>query len=313
MKTKLDDEFDTLFQLPLSEFIAARKTLATRLQKEGRRDEADRVKALAKPPVSAWTVNQLFWRHRNEFNQLIAAGQRFRHAHTSRAAKAGESINALDARREALNRLSDLAEAVLRDAGHSPTLDMLRRIATTLEAMSAYAALPEEQTAGHLTKDLDPPGFESLAPFITAVAPLRRSEPTARVTAPKKAPAPAKKTQPKASVAKEERRQEDPRQAKLAAAKATVQEVKKVLVEARVNAQSLEAAQKKADTEAKHAEKQKREAELRFKEASTASAAASVRAENTARELERARRALADAERAVQKASKELESLFRGR
>src|SRR5215510_9984440 len=128
----IDDDIDGLFRLPLAEFIGARKTLAVRLKKEGRVDEADRVKALAKPSISVWAVNQLYWRHRDEFERLIAAGQRFRRAHTTRTGKAGELNEALDARRDALNQLSDLASEVLREGGHSPTSDTMRRIASTL-------------------------------------------------------------------------------------------------------------------------------------------------------------------------------------
>src|SRR5690349_13777577 len=101
----IDDDIDALFQLPLAEFIGARKTLGARLKKEGRADESDRVKALAKPSISVWAVNQLYWHHRDEFKKLIAAGQRFRRAHTSRTGKAGELNEALEARRDALNRL----------------------------------------------------------------------------------------------------------------------------------------------------------------------------------------------------------------
>ncbi|HEV2884607.1 MAG TPA: hypothetical protein VGW36_07095, partial [Pyrinomonadaceae bacterium] len=102
-----DDPIDTLFKLPLSEFIGTRKKLAAQLKKDGNADEAERVKALAKPPISAWTVNQLYWTHREEFDELMATGQRFRKAQTS-----GKMVNmreALDGRREALLRLSDLA------------------------------------------------------------------------------------------------------------------------------------------------------------------------------------------------------------
>src|SRR5262249_48944430 len=108
MKDKLNDDIDGLFRLPLTEFIGARKTLAARLKNEGRADEADRVKALTKPSISVWAVNQLYWCHRDEFERLIGAGQRFRRAHTTRTAKPVELNEALDARRDALDRLSDL-------------------------------------------------------------------------------------------------------------------------------------------------------------------------------------------------------------
>ena len=70
------------------------------------------MKALAKPSVTAWAVNQLYWQHREEFDRLIATGQRFRQAQTSgRSGKVADMREALDARRQALSRLSDLAAA----------------------------------------------------------------------------------------------------------------------------------------------------------------------------------------------------------
>src|SRR5436309_13079833 len=157
-KSNVEDDVDALFRLPLSEFIDARKTLSARLKKDGRASEAERVKALAKPSISAWTVNQLYWQKRESFDQLIATGRRLRQAQTTgRAGKVGDLRTAFDERRELLSHLSESATALLDDAGHNPSLDILRRIATTLEAMSAYASLPEGMSAGRLSKDLDPP------------------------------------------------------------------------------------------------------------------------------------------------------------
>src|SRR5439155_5057826 len=154
-------------RLPLSEFIDARKALSARLKKDGRATEAERVKALAKPSISAWTANQLYWRQRESFDQLIATGRRLRQAQTTgRAGKVGDLRTAFDERRELLSHLSESATALLNDAGHNSSLDILRRIATTLEAMSAYASLPEGMSAGRLSKDLDPPGFDLLASFV---------------------------------------------------------------------------------------------------------------------------------------------------
>lgn len=309
MKSKLDDDLDALFRLPLSEFINERKALATHLKKEGRVADADRVKTIPKPSISVWTVNQLYWQHRDQFEQLIAAGQRFRRAHSSRAGKASELNEALDARRDALNHLSDLAGALLREAGHNPTLDTMRRIATTLEAMSAYAALPEDQAPGRLTKDLDPPGFESLAPFIRAVPATGRTDEPAHSISSQKPTGTTTRTRQVSTTVNKPRRVEETRQSRLAASKASLQNTKKSLAEARTKARSLEAEQKKADAEVKNAEKQKRDAEQWFKEASAASTQAAVRAQNISRELQRATRALADAEHAVETASEELRSL----
>ncbi len=52
-KRKLEDGVDALFRLPLAEFTAARNTLAARLKQGGRGNEADRVKGLVKPSISA--------------------------------------------------------------------------------------------------------------------------------------------------------------------------------------------------------------------------------------------------------------------
>src|SRR6267142_4127678 len=170
---KLDDDIDALFKLPLTEFVSARKALAARLKKNGLISEAEGVKALAKPSISAWTVNQLYWRHREAFDELIATGQRFRKAQVT-----GKMVNmreALDARREALSQLSDLATEALRDAGHNPSLDTLRRIGTTLEALSAFASLSGGPTLGRLTEDIDPPGFDSLGSFTPSTGSTKRA------------------------------------------------------------------------------------------------------------------------------------------
>src|SRR2546421_438687 len=182
---KLDDDIDALFKLPLTAFVGARKALAARLKQNGLVSEAEGVKALAKPSISAWTVNQLYWRHREAFDELIATGQRFRKAQTS-----GKMVNmraALDARREALSRLSDLATEVLRDAGHNASLDTLRRIATTLEALSVATSLSDRATLGRLTHDIDPPGFDSLSSFTPSARITKRTAEPLPVSPSKKA------------------------------------------------------------------------------------------------------------------------------
>lgn len=77
---------DALFALPLAEFTAARNSLAARLKKEGRTAEAERVKAMPKPPATAWAVNQLFWRQPNEVERLLTIGETVRQAQSGKAA-----------------------------------------------------------------------------------------------------------------------------------------------------------------------------------------------------------------------------------
>jgi hypothetical protein len=305
---KLDDDIDDLFKAPLTEFIGARKALAARLKKNGFASEAEAIKALAKPSTSAWTVNQLYWKHREEFDELIATGQRFRKAQTS-----GKMVNmreALDARREALSQLSDLASEVLRDAGSNPSLDTLRRISTTLEAVSAYASPADGPAPGRLTQDIDPPGFDSFASFTPSAATKGRAAEPLRVSPAKQSSASPAKTQGKTKATADASHREA-RQARISAAKVSLKEARKSLSTAQAAVKSLEGARKKAEATVKEAEKQKREAEQRFKAAIAAFTDANLRTQSVGVELSKATKALDEARRIVDKATAELESRFR--
>src|SRR5258708_28365851 len=296
---------DDLFRLPLTELVGARKALAARLKQNGLVSEGQGVKALAKPSTSAWTVNQLYWRHREAFDELIATGQRFRKAQVT-----GKMVNmreALDARREALSHMSDLATEALRDAGLNPSLDTLRRIATTLEALSVATSISDRPTHGRLTHDIDPPGFDSLGAFTPSAGITKRAAEPLHVSPAKKAVTASSKAREAAGQASRQKE----RQARINGAKASLQQARKSLTDARAAARSLEAAQKKAEATAKEAAQNKREAEERFKKASAASADATLRAQSIAVELTKATKTSDDAKRTVERATKELENSFR--
>jgi hypothetical protein len=296
MKSKLEDDIDALFRLPLAEFTGERNTLAARLKKEGRRDDAERVKLLAKPSVSAWAVNQLYWDHREAFDELMASGKRLRPAQKLRlAGKVQGMRDSLDARRDALVQLSDLAAELLREAGSNPSPDALRRVTTTLEAMSAHGLHFDGPTPGRLTHDLDPPSFDSLASLMSGAAVTEEVE------------EPARKSTTSANV----RRLEEARRAKIADAKVTLQDAKKSLNEARARVQSLESAHKKASAEAKEAEKYRHEAEKILEKATAAATDAARRAKSVSTEVEEASKTVAVAKRAIEEATKQLESLLR--
>jgi hypothetical protein len=299
---ELEDDVDALFRLPLAEFTGARNALAARLKKSGRENEkaeAARVKALAKPSISAWAVNQLYWNHREEFDELIALGERFHKAQKS--GKVAEMRAALDARREALSDLSDLATSVLRNAGQNPAPGTIHRITTTLEGLSAYASRTDGPRSGRLTNDVDPPGFESLAGFVPGV---KRQEALG-------SPQSADDRKQKAGSGRQLHQLEETRKAKIAAARVSLADAKRLLTAARGRAQSLEAAQKKADAESQKAEKHRRDVEASLEKAKVAALAATRRARSVAVEVEEAARVLEDAENEVKATSKALESLFR--
>ncbi len=299
---KLEDEIDSLFTLPLAEFTGARNTLAARLKKEGRANDAERVKLLAKPSVSAWAVNQLYWDHRDAFDELIAASKSFRPASSRLAGRVAGMRDSLDARREALLQLSELAAESLTEAGHNPSPDTMRRVLTTLEALSAYSLLPDGPTPGRLTNDVDPPSFESLALLMSSAGPAGET------AAP---PRKSERSPARAASTHEVRRIEEFRQKKIAAAKAALQEAKKAFTDARAKVQSLEGAQKRANAEVKEAEKHKRQAESLLEQATAAYEDATSHAEAVAGEIRNASQAVDDAKHAVEEATKDLESLLR--
>jgi hypothetical protein len=312
---ELEADIDALFKLPLAEFTGARNELAARLKKSGRRDEAARVKALAKPSISAWAVNQLYWNHREEFDRLIASGERFHKAQTSRSAgKVADMREALDARREALTHLADLATSLLQAADHTPSVETIRRITTTLEGLSAYASRSDGPRPGRLTNDVDPPGFESLAGFSSGAGMERQEADGGRQVAgtPSRVTSSRKSSSGAASKRNDDVRQlAETRKANIANAKVSLQDAKRSLTEARARAQSLEAAQKKAEAEAKKTEKQRREAEDELRKAKAASEDAARRARSVTVEVKEAAKAVEDAELTVEEAAKELESLLR--
>jgi hypothetical protein len=233
---------DALYQIPLAEFTPARNALVTRLKKGGKPEDAARVKGLIKPSIPAWAVNQLFWHHRSAFDALIAIGERFRRAQAEQIKGQPADIRGpLEERRESLAALSRIAATALRDAGHNPTPDTMRRITSTLEALSVSSSLPDTPRAGRLVDDVDPPGFEALAALVPRVG--DDSAPAAgasRVLTFRQHQKPAKAT-PKATG----RGSDDEHKAMAKAAAAALQEAERALRLARKAAEQAEEQLKK--------------------------------------------------------------------
>src|SRR5688500_14286465 len=82
----LDTEIDPIIQLPLPYSTAPRNALARRLKKACQAANPERVRALPKPSVPAWTVNQVYWTRREAYERLILTGERFRTAQAAQLA-----------------------------------------------------------------------------------------------------------------------------------------------------------------------------------------------------------------------------------
>jgi hypothetical protein len=307
-------EADALFQLPLPEFTAARNALAARLKKSGHGDEATRVKGLPKPSVSAWAVNQLYWRHRQAFDRLVEIGERFRKAQASQlAGKPADVRGTLDARRQALSELARLAADTLRSIDHSPTPDMMRRITTTLEAIATYGTIAEAPPAGRLVDDVEPPGFETLAALVPRIGESGRDENGPSRILPFRQERQERQTRRAAKRSadpeEDERVRAEQLKAGRAAAAAAVKEAERALGEARKTVERAEATLKKAVARNREADKEKAEAERRLEKATADASDARQQARSVAADAEQAAQAVEDAERTLEKTRKEREAL----
>jgi len=279
----IEQDLDALFSLPLSEFVAARKTLAARLKKSGLRNEAASISALPKPPVTAWAVNQLYRQHRQTFDRLLEAGERLRQAQVAQLKGRNADVRSLQGpRRELLSELSRLAAKLLEDHGHNPSPDTLRRINTTLEALSIYGSLPDAPSAGRLTADVDPPGFESFAQLV----------PNTSKVVPFRTPAKTK-----------------PAEKDIVQATAALQAAEHALAATQARAQEELATQKKAVANKQQTEKQKQEAKQRLEQAIAADKEAREQERAAAIEADKVAKSLEEAMRAVDAARRRLDEL----
>jgi len=152
---ELETAIDGLYQLPLDDFTPARNRLAQQLKQQGQTVDAERVRTLRKPPLSAWVVNQLWWHERDRFVALLEVGGRIRREPLAPTAELKQRERS---RRQHLHGLLEAVASILATAGKATTKGLERRIQTTLEACSARSQSDPEP--GRLAEDLDPPSFD---------------------------------------------------------------------------------------------------------------------------------------------------------
>jgi hypothetical protein len=185
----IDSKIDDLYRGPLNDFVSARNALAKTLSG----DDAKAVRALAKPTVVPWAVNQVYWHARTAFDRVMKSGEKLRKAQI--AALEGKSADvraATEAHRHAIAEAVGEAERLSASAGSAPSPDALAR---TFEALSLASEPPE--SPGRLTQALQPAGFEALAgvkpqPGALHAFQPRREEPAAKSSSSRRADKPEK-------------------------------------------------------------------------------------------------------------------------
>jgi hypothetical protein len=262
------------------------------LKKAGRQQAAADVKALTKPSVSAWVVNQLYWRHRKLFDRLLDTGERLRRAQLAGAA----TREPIDARREVVAELAGIAETLLREGNAGATRDLLRRITTTLEALASYRTVPGAPTAGRLVDDVEPPGFDAVAGLL---APAAAKSP--------------RRTEKVVAVAANKRSGDDSQHKRLlTAAKAAVREAQRTVSGARKRAERAAAESEAAAARAKATEADRAQLERKLDLATQAAAEADERARKAAASAREAATAADGAERALELAHRDAQELGGG-
>jgi hypothetical protein len=157
MADPVDAAADLLYGLPLDEFTIARNAAAKELRDRGLRAEADAVKALAKPTVAAWAVNQLTRRRHADVDEFLDA------AVAARDAQLGGDAEARGAVKRQRDALEELVRAARDELGGDSSETVTTRIRQTLEAAVVDDAAAAELRRGRLAKELEPAGFGTLA------------------------------------------------------------------------------------------------------------------------------------------------------
>lgn len=173
--SRFDADIDRLYQIPLDEFTAERNALARRAGAD-----AGAIRALQKPSIPAFAVNQLYWRDRRVYDELIERASDLRATHD--AAIRGKRTDLRGAGKDhdaALDAALKATLGLLASSGHPVTDATRQAIATTLRS------LPGDEAPGRLSRPLAPRGFESLAALGSSgrarpapVPPVRRVEGT---------------------------------------------------------------------------------------------------------------------------------------
>ena len=151
-----DADVDRLYGLPLERFVAERDALAKALRADGRREDAAAVKALAKPSVAAWAVNQAVRARPAEARALWDAGDALARAQEDLLAGRGDARALRDAARgeqAARGALVDAARGLLNEAGRGLGEDALERADATLHAAAVDQAARADVAAGRAAQE----------------------------------------------------------------------------------------------------------------------------------------------------------------
>jgi hypothetical protein len=154
MDEQVEAALDRVYAAPPEQFTTERDALVKQL-KGTHKDAAAAVKALRKPSVTAWALNQVARNQARNLTELFEADDAL-----SRSQREGKGREALAeagrVRREIIQRLVTGALRTLAEAGHPDSPANRDRIAQTLAAVATDTEGREALARGRLTADLTP-------------------------------------------------------------------------------------------------------------------------------------------------------------
>jgi hypothetical protein len=318
----VEEAADELYELPPGDFTRARDERAKALRKEGHRDEADAVKALRKPTLAAWALNQLARRRPKEVEGLLAAGEKLRAAQEELLAggdrRAFQSAAAKE--RDQVAALSTEATNLAAEAGERASPALEEKVAATLHAAALDEETGEQLRAGRLVREREAiggfGGMTSASPARGRGAPARDAAERERPKRGKAAPGGAKRSKvagggarSKAASGTATRRRAgaaDAKRPKAEEAKRRAEAEKREVAARRQRLAAARTDERHARRELEAAAKAIQHAETRAEAARTHAEEANRRAQTTAERLKDARREQTAAKKAYARAERAL-------
>jgi hypothetical protein len=151
----LEQVAEELYGLPPGEFTEARDALVKRLRADKERELANEVKALRKPTLAAWALNQLVRNRRKDVERLIAAGNKLRAAQEKLVSSGDRSgfQRAAAKERELVAQLASDAAALAAEAGAGSSQGLEEKLGATLHAAALDDETAAELAAGRVLRE----------------------------------------------------------------------------------------------------------------------------------------------------------------
>lgn len=148
---------DKLYREHSERFVAARDEFAGELRSAGKREQANRVKALRRPTTAAWAINRAALSSTREVREFAEASRRLEEAQARALEEddegAAEWRAAVERENETRAAVAEAAERGARDAGHPISARTVELVGETLRAAVADPELRDRVLRGRLQRE----------------------------------------------------------------------------------------------------------------------------------------------------------------